>query len=71
VPEEQHGSSHPIVAGVDGSPSPREALRWTVRQAELAGATVDAVIAWQPPAASGLGWGLSVADDTDYGEVVR
>jgi len=60
---------HRIVAGVDGSASSLEALRWAVRQAELTGATVDAVMAWQPPAASGLAWGVSVADDTDYGEL--
>lgn len=66
-------ASHPprIVVGVDGSAESVQALRWAVRQAELTGATVDAVIAWQPPAASGLGWGLSVAGDTDYGDVVR
>ncbi len=38
-----------IVAGVDGSPSSRAALRWAVRQARLTGGTVDAVIAWQIP----------------------
>ncbi len=61
------GNGQRIVAGVDGSASSVEALRWAVRQAELAGGTVDAVIAWQPPAASGLGWGVSVVDETDYG----
>ncbi len=38
-----------IVAGVDGSPSSRAALRWAVSQARLTGGTVDAVIAWQIP----------------------
>ena len=41
------GNGQRIVAGVDGSASSVEALRWAVRQAELAGGTVDAVIAWQ------------------------
>jgi nucleotide-binding universal stress UspA family protein len=58
-----------IVAGVDGSPSSLEALRWAVGQAELTGGTVDAVIAWQyPAAATGFGWG-AVADDTDWAEL--
>lgn len=43
------GSVPRIVAGVDGSPSSLAALRWAVRQAELTGATVDAVIAWHYP----------------------
>jgi len=38
-----------IVAGVDGSPSSKAALRWALRQSRLTGATVDAVIAWQIP----------------------
>lgn len=69
VPGDQHAGSHRIVAGVDGSACSLEALRWAVRQAELTGATVDAVIAWQyPAAASGFGWG-AIVDDTDYGEI--
>jgi nucleotide-binding universal stress UspA family protein len=44
----QGGSTAPrIVAGVDGSPSSRAALRWAVRQAVLTGGTVEAVMAWQ------------------------
>jgi protein lysine acetyltransferase len=39
-----------IVAGVDGSPSSREALRWAVRQTALTGSIADAVIAWRDPA---------------------
>jgi nucleotide-binding universal stress UspA family protein len=46
-----------IVVGVEGSPSSRGALRWAVRQARLAGGTVDAVIAWPIPAVLG-GYGL-------------
>lgn len=58
-----------IVAGVDGSPSSLEALRWAIGQAELADGTVDAVIAWQyPGAATGFGWG-AIADNTDYAEL--
>jgi nucleotide-binding universal stress UspA family protein len=42
-----------IVVGVDGSPSSQAALRWAVRQAELTGGSVDAVLAWQIPAVAG------------------
>lgn len=38
-----------IVVGVDGSPSSIAALRWALGQAELTGAAVEAVNAWQPP----------------------
>src|SRR5262249_25206748 len=69
APERGDGSGHRIVAGVDGPPSSLAALRWAVRQAELTGGSVDAVIAWLPPAASGLAWGVSLVDDTDYGEL--
>ncbi len=52
--QEQHTGPR-IVAGVDGSLSSVSALRWAARQAALTGAAVDAVIAWQYPAA-GYGW---------------
>ena len=65
----RHADSHRIVAGVDGSACSLDALGWAVRQAELTGSSVDAVIAWQyPAAASGFGWGAMV-DDTDYAEI--
>src|ERR1017187_309254 len=67
----QGGEKPRIVAGVDGSPSTIEALRWAVRQGELTGGTVDAVIAWQYPIVTGgLGWApTSGLDDTDYAEL--
>jgi hypothetical protein len=40
-----------IVVGVDGSESSKAALAWVVGQAELTGASVEAVIAWQYPIA--------------------
>ncbi len=40
-------SGQRIVVGVDGSASSRAALAWAVRQAELTGASVEAIIAWQ------------------------
>ena len=66
---QQAGTGHRIVAGVDGSASSLAALRWAIRQAELTGSSVDAVIAWEPAAASGFGWGLGMTDGTDYGEI--
>ena len=46
-----------IVVGIDGSPPSVAALRWAIRQAELTGATVDAVGAWQFPVSAGAyGW---------------
>ena len=38
-----------IVVGVDGSAGSQEALRWAVAQAELSGAAVRAIRAWQLP----------------------
>ena len=37
--------------GVDGSESSKAALGWAIRQPQLTGATVDAVIAWRYPVA--------------------
>jgi nucleotide-binding universal stress UspA family protein len=52
--EEPSGGDTPrIVVGVDGSPSSERALRWALRQAELAGAVIEAVIAWHFPFISG------------------
>ncbi|MEU1283521.1 universal stress protein [Kitasatospora sp. NPDC005856] len=46
-----------IVVGVDGSESSERALRWAVRQAELTGGEVVAVIAWEYPTYHGArGW---------------
>ena len=42
-----------VVVGVDGSGSSKSALAWAVRQAELTGATVEAVTAWHFPAMLG------------------
>jgi nucleotide-binding universal stress UspA family protein len=39
-----------IVVGIDGSASSIDALRWAVRQAQLTGAAVEALMAWQYPA---------------------
>lgn len=50
-------AGHRVVVGVDGSASSRAALRWAVGQAELTGAAVQAVTAWEFPAmVVGYGW---------------
>ena len=52
-----------IVVGVDGSPISKLALRWAITQARLTGATIDAVLAWQYPAAlTGYTWTAAVVD---------
>ncbi|MFB7476986.1 universal stress protein [Kitasatospora sp. NPDC056184] len=54
---EQRGGTGRIVVGVDGSEPSKRALRWAVRQAELTGAAVEAVIAWEYPTFHGArGW---------------
>ncbi len=58
-----------IVVGVDGSPGSREALRWAARQAELTGAELDAVIAWQYPAF--FGWAPAGAEEVDFTKIAE
>jgi nucleotide-binding universal stress UspA family protein len=58
------GGSESIVVGVDGSEPANAALRWAVKQAELTGDTVLAVIAWQYPiSGGGYGWAPVPMDD--------
>ena len=45
-----------IVAGIDGSPASLLALKWAARQAELTGATLEVVAAWEWP--QNFGWGV-------------
>jgi nucleotide-binding universal stress UspA family protein len=63
---ETGGTAPRIVAGVDGSPSAHSALRWAIRQAELTGGSVDAVIAWEYPA-SYSGYGMAAVGVSDFG----
>lgn len=53
-----------IVVGVDGSAPSRAALAWAARQARLTGATVEAIIAWQYPAA--YGYTMPAAPEINY-----
>src|SRR6202142_4410993 len=55
--EGQQPSDDRIVVGVDGSASSKAALAWAVRQADLTGGTVEAVVAWHyPVAVGGYAW---------------
>jgi nucleotide-binding universal stress UspA family protein len=38
-----------IIVGVDGSEASLDAVRWALRQAELTGSSVEALISWQFP----------------------
>lgn len=44
-----HHAHERIVVGVDGSEGSKCALRWAARQAELTGASLDVVLAWEVP----------------------
>ena len=57
---ENRDAASPVVVGVDGSPSSHDALRWAVRYAELIGAEVIAVAAWELPHA--YGWSAPSVD---------
>jgi nucleotide-binding universal stress UspA family protein len=59
-----------IVVGVDGSQSSLAALRWAVRQAELTGAPLEIVSAWEWPM-SYLGWGTPELPDYDPADEAR
>jgi nucleotide-binding universal stress UspA family protein len=54
------------VVGVDGSAPSKAALAWAIRQAELTGASVDAVTTWEFPYA--YGYPVPVAD-VDWGDL--
>lgn len=48
-----------IAVGVDGSDASARALEWAVRQADLTGASVEVVTAWEWPPRLGRGMPLS------------
>jgi nucleotide-binding universal stress UspA family protein len=61
-----------IVVGVDGSESAKAALTWAVGQAELTGATVEAVIAWHFPYVGGVPYGpIAVMEQTDFSDIAN
>ena len=50
-----------IVVGVDGSEASLDALRWAAQQAQLTGASLDVVTAWEYPTA--FGWAPPIPAD--------
>lgn len=46
-----------IIVGVDGSGASIDAIRWAIRQAELTGASVEAIICWSVPVSFGVAMG--------------
>lgn len=58
------GGRAAIVVGVDGSDCSKDALRWAAQQAELTGATVDAIAAWKFPVF--YGWAPVDPEDLDF-----
>ena len=62
-------ASHParIVVGVDGSAESVQALRWAARQAELTGAELQVISAWEYPAF--YGWAPATPGQTDFAEL--
>ena len=53
----------PVLVGVDGSEESRLALRWAFEYAQVSGAPVEAVIAWEIPPTYGL---APSYDDVDF-----
>jgi nucleotide-binding universal stress UspA family protein len=62
---EEHGGGR-LVVGVDGSTCSKVALRWGLRQAQLTGAVVEAVTAWEYPASY---WLVPAAADRRLPEI--
>ena len=54
-------STHRIVVGVDGSPGSKKALTWAMNQAQLTGASIEAITTWQDPAQYGTAYGWTAA----------
>jgi nucleotide-binding universal stress UspA family protein len=51
-----NAGGHRIVVGVDGSAASLQAIEWAVRQAELTGASLEVVAAWEWP--NSFGWSI-------------
>ncbi len=62
--------AHRIVVGIDGSACSRAALEWAAHQAELTGATLEAVISWEWPTAYGVAFSY-LPPDYDPGADAR
>jgi nucleotide-binding universal stress UspA family protein len=54
---------HHIVAGIDGSDSSIQALRWAAGQAQLTGATLEVITTWDWP--TNWGWSAPLPEGYD------
>ncbi|GAA2271360.1 universal stress protein [Glycomyces scopariae] len=55
-----------IVVGVDGSPASLRALEWALREAALTGADLEALHAWEVPAAYGTGMVMTLPSSEEF-----
>ncbi|GAA1662831.1 universal stress protein [Glycomyces endophyticus] len=60
-----------IVVGVDGSAASLRALEWALREAALTGATLEALHAWEVPAAYGTGMVMTVPSSEEFEAAAR
>jgi len=58
-------SSGPVVVGVDGSASSKQALAWAARWAKLTGTSLVALTAWSLPTTYGWGGPAPLPEDFD------
>lgn len=58
-------NDHRIVVGVDGSLGSKAALRWAMTQAQLTGATIEAITSWQDPVMWGYTYGVPARYEAD------
>jgi nucleotide-binding universal stress UspA family protein len=66
-----HGHHHErIVVGVDGSESSKDALRWGAHQAELTGASLEAVTTWEITSNS-LGFAVPIPSDYNPAAIAK
>lgn len=67
-PSSPDHSSRPtrIVVGVDGSAGADEALAWALEQAELSGAELEVVVAWDFVAKWAVGFNPEWAEDAEH-----
>jgi len=57
----------PVIVGVDGSEESKPALRWAVEYAQMSGAPLHALMAWDLPALLlGIDFGALLRDDFDF-----
>ena len=65
------GATERIVAGVDGSDTARQALRWAVEEARVRGAALEAVSAWHVPYVGDYPYTSALFDPTLFEEEGR